>query len=386
MRLLTIVAVASSLAAEKPPLPPETLELAGLARSAPPEIAAAALLRLVESSRVPDREQQFEFIEEAFALAAQARSPYPLSAGRRAEPDTRAGYQLAASGLALDRLSLQTRAVQLLLSADPPRALELFRRIPRPSPPPAACGQVLFPLPGGYYLTMLGVLEKSYSAGQRKAGDDLRDRLSWAAALQSPTEFGFALQVFALSSQEEDHRSMGMIALIGRLRQMQTDWPTFTATAAQTIRDAGVLADRYAQSGGERAVVWDALRAYLLRHLAGPRCAGNEAEAGSILRQFNAKAAQNGVASIEADEVRASREIDEDSPPALYYATDETQAIARALRELRFDPQGRVWNEEVRRGVQWRRRFDESSRLDAALGRRRARLVPSESTHHAVAL
>ncbi len=49
--------------------------IADLAAAAPPEFAADALLRIVESGKLADKNARRELVEQAFQLAASAKFP-----------------------------------------------------------------------------------------------------------------------------------------------------------------------------------------------------------------------------------------------------------------------------------------------------------------------
>ena len=74
----------------------------GIASAAPPEIHAAALLRLAESPGLTGAKRR-ELIEQAFVAASQAHEAFPRVRAYGAPPDTSDSYRAAASGLRLDR-------------------------------------------------------------------------------------------------------------------------------------------------------------------------------------------------------------------------------------------------------------------------------------------
>src|SRR5579885_1337984 len=63
-----------------------------LARTAPPEFFADAVVRLIHAGKIPNRDQEIELLEDAFAAAATAKEPVRLIAVTGTPPDTRELY------------------------------------------------------------------------------------------------------------------------------------------------------------------------------------------------------------------------------------------------------------------------------------------------------
>ena len=73
----------------KPDLPPSVRPIVDLARSAAPEMFAEVILRLVESGKIPSREQQIDLLEEAFETAGGDRHREANSLGTIGPPGVR---------------------------------------------------------------------------------------------------------------------------------------------------------------------------------------------------------------------------------------------------------------------------------------------------------
>src|SRR5579883_3496829 len=83
-----------------------------LARKAPPELFADAVIKTVESNQIPSPEQRKMLLEEAFEAAKAAREPIRLLAMPGIPSDSRAALRESAGALGLDALSLQVRIVK----------------------------------------------------------------------------------------------------------------------------------------------------------------------------------------------------------------------------------------------------------------------------------
>lgn len=89
------------------------------------EIAADALIRIVQSNKIITVQRKIELLEEAFRHASEAQ--YPIRLGFFGVMDTRSGMLSEALDLELDKLSLQSRVVMAMLPLDKQRAKELFQ-------------------------------------------------------------------------------------------------------------------------------------------------------------------------------------------------------------------------------------------------------------------
>ncbi len=167
MRLAVIAGIFAFVVAaaeEKPPkLPPEIQQVVDLAMAAPPEFTADALLRLVESGKIP-KEARKDLISAAFAAAGRAQHLVRLVAGPGAALDTRSGFQASALRLGLDALSLQSRAVDDMLSLDKATARQLFERLTHPTLPASTCESPLIPEISSFYDLLARLASEAYIA------------------------------------------------------------------------------------------------------------------------------------------------------------------------------------------------------------------------------
>src|SRR5437660_5586153 len=126
MKFVFVLCAAAALLAAAAPLSKETESLIAMARTAPPEVFADTIVRLVKSGRIAGVESQKALLQDAFAAAMQAHEPVRLIALPGLPPDTRASFRGRASDLQLDALSLETRVLAVLLTIDRRQARENF--------------------------------------------------------------------------------------------------------------------------------------------------------------------------------------------------------------------------------------------------------------------
>ena len=167
------------------------------ARAAPPEIAADAMLQVVESTKVSDKASRralipktavFRLIEDAFKLAAAAQWKAPMRAARSLPAESHEFYLAKAYGLNLDALSLQTRAAKDMLALDKPAARDLFLAIPHPVFAPTTCEAALIPDPSPLYQTLGAIVSQGFTQAERAKDEHVHLLLAYIGQIASPLE------------------------------------------------------------------------------------------------------------------------------------------------------------------------------------------------------
>ena len=223
MRLLCSVLLPSLLAAAGIP---------DLATQVAPEIGADALLRLIEKGRVKGIDEQKKTIERAAELARLAREPVlrrPIPGLNLAKPPE----------VALDRLSLETRAIFALTQLDPAEGAKLFRSVSRPTPRPVTCADDSYD-----DLTPYAALLRVFGSTE--------DKLAFIQSVSSHAELAPAVWL----ADEEVTRG----ALSGVLARLTGQERLFT----------GLLPETLAKFRG--LPVGDALKDYVKRNLTTEAC------------------------------------------------------------------------------------------------------------------
>jgi hypothetical protein len=208
MRIAALLLVLPLLAAEPPRLPEPFRSLADLAAAAPPELAADALLRMVESGKLADKNARRALIEQAFQLASEAKFPVRMQGLQGTTTDTASGSLSQAHSLKLDVLSLQSRAVRDMLPLDAAKSRELFSQIVKPTLAPLTCDDALDDEPSAYYDALTAVVNGAFTPQQR--AKDLHFNLLMDAIGQaaSPSEITPLTSAIRSASISEVQRSI----------------------------------------------------------------------------------------------------------------------------------------------------------------------------------
>src|SRR4029077_17700375 len=111
MRLAGFLLINSLLLAEAPKLPEPYQSIVELSRTVPPEFGADALLRVVESGKIANKDIKRDLVEQAFRWGAMAKFKVRMRGVKGTTVDSRSGFLSRAYDLKMDALSLQSRAV-----------------------------------------------------------------------------------------------------------------------------------------------------------------------------------------------------------------------------------------------------------------------------------
>jgi hypothetical protein len=366
---VSFVSAATPATNDPPHRDPAIESLIQAAASLPPELEADVLIRVAGSTRVADLGWKRELLEEAFIRAYAAPVAYRRTSVS-VPPDSRQGALTKAYNTPIARVPLQVRAAQLMAFIAPQRARELFEWIDL-DVAPAVCGDVLVPAVDEYYGALSALARTTFSPSER--GDALRflELYLWRAHL--PTEMpavARALVRFKPSTIE----AMYLETFYKQLLDAGTSDPRGFSVADIDI--VGRSAELQGADRGRHVPGWfvlDALKAYLIKHLKGPRCADSATES-FVPAAFNAAVGKLGadpiaeVTPINGDAIRPSRLLGS-ARIDLYWQTFEARSLYEWWLELRGTGVNPV-PERVRRTDEWRNSADRFiTRLDQWTGR-----------------
>ena len=260
--------------ASPPPRRDAALEsVAAAAVGLPPELAADALIRIASSPRVTDREWKRELLTEAFFRAYGAREPYRQSTAQAVAPDTVDGARLFAYATSLNRVSLQSRAAQMMALVDGPSARELFQWIDLDLAP-ASCDGLLTPAVDEYYTALSLVARTTFS----DRADALRflDLFLWRAQL--PSEFPAVARAM-IGFQPRGDEAAYLSSVFGfMLETGASDARGFSSSAMDIVSRTADMANAFYKVGVNPYFLMETLRAYVVTQVKGPRCADSAAE------------------------------------------------------------------------------------------------------------
>ena len=251
MRLAALLLIPALFGAEPAKLPEPFRSISDLAAAAPPEFAADALLRMVESGQLADPNARRELIEHAFQLAASAKFPVKMLGVPGTTTDTASGSLNQAYGLRLDVLSLQSRAVRDLLPLDPSQARELFGQIVKPSLAALTCDDALVYDPSDFYQALTAVVNGAFTPKEKAKDEHFNLLIDYVGQVTSPSQVVPLAAALESAGVTAAQRQILWARLNGLLESMQPDDRSFGAslTALSALSTPGIQAslEKYRQ-------------------------------------------------------------------------------------------------------------------------------------------
>lgn len=335
-------------------LSPEIEQLAALARSTPPEFAAATLIRIAQSGKVTDRSLQRKLLQDAFELAGAARYPFRLKY-LGAVTDTREYSMSRALGPGFARLSLRVAAVKAMAAADRDEARRLFASTSIGELPSHPCQAALVEDVAEYY-QLAGELARS----ERKPGRFLLDRIEAAA---SPLEMTAMIEaVLAVGLEKQDLTEVAG-ALTAALLRIQGDDRSFSAGLYDQLRSFDRLLQECRRKEVAAHGLLSAMRAYLARQFTAQRCSDTprltegQMPAAQSLKAFDENLRAAGIPPL-SDRERLPLKIEGSIGVHAYWEAPKTQPLLTGIRALRFDA-GERRSLEQRQTPDWQQKLEE---------------------------
>ena len=247
--------------------------LALLAHTTPPEIAADVLLTLAKTQSTITRARKKELIEDAFRFAGDSREPirrWPWSLN----VDTRSGLKGAAFELELDKISLQTKAVMQMLDVDKARARMMFQDISLPKLPALTCEDALSYDFQAYYRAALAVSQNCFDENEKKAEAHIQFLSDRIENIKSVFQVVPATKMLADASLSSDELSLLISTLVGSLGRISSDARGFAFVIARDRLASTVwgLIEKAKQQQVPTGDLGRAVRAFLVKQMSGEVC------------------------------------------------------------------------------------------------------------------
>jgi hypothetical protein len=346
MRFLPLVLLPAIAAAAGPSL--EIQSVIDLAHSAPPEVAADALIRVAALDQL-SKPLRVELFEQALALAPFAPQPYKRRTGlaRAVGPSA---FLNRAYEQDLDALSLQLRAIEGLLPLAPLKAREHFLEIAPLRLPPLSCDDFLVYDVDRFYAVLALVAAQTFSAKEVRAEEPTKFLAGYLSTITSAAQVAPAAQLLEGAGGKDAEFQALTTAFAGALARISGDDRSFLSGAAA----AGPAIERLAELSRRRqispAIVLEAYRQFLASQLAGARCADNSqsvwaASAASVASYFNEKLAMPPLQPIDINTLTPAK-TDGDAKSLAWCEDPECRAMHDQYMALVLSDGGFKQNQE----------------------------------------
>ena len=290
-----------------------------LARKAPPELFADAVIRLTERGKIPEGPQRKALLEEAFEAAKKAKEPVKLVAVPQLA-DRRPGRREAALRAGLDTLSLQDRILTLMAAADPDRARELFQSIDHPQLDPRPCEDPMIAADSAYF-DMAGKVGQVNPMVLMGPGNSPGELASFANLLLADRTL----------SRDQFQLLAGALGL--KMQTAALDYRAFTVTAENLAKALEGLTSRARELGVSNEALGEGAKKLAVAQLGAARCQEEFGGAAAFVEWFNHTFSKT-LEPIVHDQMIAKESLGPAKAEA-FFATDSGKQLSAAFERLR---------------------------------------------------
>jgi hypothetical protein len=318
--------------------------------SAPPELGADILLKLVERGEITDPKLKRQILEDAWDLAPKARYATDItnSIGVMVESDP---GSLSSSLPGLTTAAIQMRVITQVAPTDARASRELFLKMKSPEPESPGCSASQYASHSSYFKALDIALE-TFSAEEAQRGDRTQFLKEAMRSLTNQTDFQLSLSLITEGKFPEKDTSELLDQWSETLSKAQFSDRQFFIISwlfKMTLRAAEAEQAR----GHSPENLLRALRSYFVRHAGAVRCedgswrpfplgpdvppTNNEEDARVI---FNSKVSELGLSipPIKPEEIKPA-EFGGKAEVANYLSVDPTDKVWQIMtagKHLRF--------------------------------------------------
>jgi hypothetical protein len=354
-------------------IPDEIAPVIEMARQAPGEFAADALIRVASTDRL-DKAVRVQLLEEAFRRAAEAQQPYKRKASIL-KAGGAAGFLQHAYQQNLDALSLRLRSVDAMLPLDRAKARTLFLEIAPLELPKVPCDDYLVYDVGLFYDVLGRVAQESFSAKEAAEGKPIQLLEQFMGSVQSAAQVEPAARMISTSGVENKDFETLLTALAAGISRVGGDDRSFTAWLSPASQQIVGLVEQARKRGLSELPLIEGYRRYLVNNLAGQRCADDDLVESSqsytlssashtdtlgsaAADYFNQKLARPPILPLHEEEVTPSKI--EGAAGGLRSCQDpECKQLAVEYRGLIFDATGTPFPAAQKDTTEWRNRLQQ---------------------------
>lgn len=377
------LAISLGLCAEPlgpPPQEPRSIEeILDLARVAPPEFGADALLALVEANLIRSPSRRLALVEEAFALAGLAgfRQKKRQDFGLR---DTPEGFLDHAYSLNRDAESLRFRAVRSALRLDPRRAREWFESVADFRVAAHSCESGLTYDPTAAFEALGAVVVEGFDANERRSGRQWDFAERYLAGVASPVQVVPAMGLLAKLEAPREELARLVATFTEALRRMAADDRAFR-DGYGLVEALEELAEQLHGRGLPAGPLVEAVRRHITVNLSGIRCADSARRseaarrrhrAEEVVRRFNESKVRmppytlRDIPPIAAAEAEP-KEVDGAPRDREYLSPPERRALLEAIQRPRYSAAAKPGERPALRSLEERMTPEWTSQLTEVL-------------------
>jgi len=353
--------------------------LADLALAAPPELAADALLKLIERGYVEDPKWKRDLLETAWDLAPRAAYAFEIEPAVEASRDAARLSSALAPGLST--AGIQARIISQIAKVDAKAARDMFLQMSRPAAESPDCSVDRYTSHRAYF-DALKTASGTFSADEIKRGDKAVFLLDGFRSMSNPEDFELSLDMIINEQSISDKDFQELLTLWSEtLAQAHFPDRLFSTRSIESIATPLFYRGEHKQRGVSLETPLRAFRSYLVRHASAERCSesqsrvADEQQVPTVFNRFAAPAPVlrsplSAIPVVSSEDITAQAFSGKAKIAANSAAEDKVTEMRSEYTRLRFDDKEQrgspEWNEQalqfLTRLERWSREFGQSNR------------------------
>jgi len=354
-------------------VPNEIAPVIDMARNAPGEFAADALIRIASTDRL-EKPVRVQLLEEAFQRAAEAQQPFKRKAAILKVGGSAAFLQHVYQQN-LDGLSLRLRAVDAMLPLDRAKARTLFLQIAPLELPKVTCDDYLVYDVGLFYDVLARVAQQSFTGKDATESKPIQLLEQFTRAIQSSAQVEPVARMISTSGVENNDFETLLTALAAGMSRIYGDDRSFTAWLNPIGQEIVGLSEQARKRNISELPLIEGYRRFLVNNLSGQRCADDDLVESTQSYTLNSSSHADTLGSAAADyfnqkfakpPIQPLRE-EEVTPAKIEGAASglrscqdaECKQLAVEYRGLIFDTSGTPLTAAQKESTEWRNRLQQ---------------------------
>jgi hypothetical protein len=329
----------------------------------PPSLSADAMIRVASKVASACPALAKDLLQRAFDQAETIELPiaYKVATGMGYSTDSRFAFMDRTYALAMDQLSLRSRAVLGMAPIDGDKAIQLFQQIAPPSAPAATCASGFAPDVSIYYDALgkiLALWKARKPRNDAEAQAPLQRLEEVTSATSSPVQLAPLVKVFEDANLPPSQLSSLVNTLTAAVGNFPADDDSFYYRHKYpSLKARDELAQLAATKQISAAAFLHSFLDYLNRSLNGPHCDGNEPkdlkELGILYRSFT-HLPGTPEQQVETLSLPDSLPPVEPSPGAgEYWQSLKGKQLLLDAKHLNFDDNWKPYTDADRKTPEW---------------------------------
>lgn len=332
----------------------------------PPPLSADAMIRIANKVASPCPALAKDLLQHAFdeAGGVEPATAYKLAAGIGLSTDSRFSFMDKTYALAMDRLSLRSRAVLGMVGVDANKAIQLFQQIGPPRPPAATCAGGLAPDVSIYY-DALGKILGIWKARKPRTDAEAQAPFLQLQEVSSATTSPVQLAPLAKILEEANLAPAELSSLLNTLAAAVGNFPVddnsfYSRKKYPSVKAKDQLVQLARTKRISAAAFLRSFHDYLDRSLNGSHCDGNEPrdvkELGMLYQSFTRVpgAPEQGFEPLNLPD--SAPPVEPRPDPGEYWQTPRGKALLLDAKHLNFDDNWREFTDADFKRPEWQDR------------------------------